>query len=71
LLFSATVKQARQTLGISQEDLAHALKVSYVTINRWENGKTLPNKMAKAVFFDYCESKGIQIRGEDDAPNHG
>ncbi|WP_411047793.1 helix-turn-helix domain-containing protein [Treponema primitia] len=62
--FSDIVKQARQTLGVRQEDLAHVLKVSYVTINRWENGKTEPNQMARSVFFEYCQSKGIQIQGE-------
>jgi DNA-binding transcriptional regulator YiaG len=57
--FSDTVKQVRQTLGISQEGLAHALNVSYVTINRWENGRTEPNRMAKTVFYAFCEKKGI------------
>ena len=60
--FSKTVKYLRQSLGISQEELAHALNVSYVTINRWENGKTVPNKMAKKVFYTFCEQKGVFIR---------
>lgn len=57
--FPDTVKQARKTLGISQEELAHALNVSYVTINRWENGRSEPNRMAKTVFYAFCEEKGI------------
>ena len=48
-------------LVMSQEEMAHALKVSFATINRWENGKTHPNKMAKSVFFAFCEQNGIQI----------
>ena len=61
--FSATVKQARKEMGMSQEELAHALNVSYVTINRWENGKSEPNCMAKSVFFAFCEKKGNKDTG--------
>jgi DNA-binding transcriptional regulator YiaG len=64
--FSNTVKQVRQTLGISQEELAHALNVSYVTINRWENGRSEPNRMAKTVFYAFCEKKGVIVQGEQD-----
>ncbi len=70
--FPAIVKYAREKLGMSQEEMAHALKISFATINRWENGKTHPNKMAKSVFFAFCEQHGIhtetmlqeKVRGE-------
>jgi len=66
LIFSDTVKQARATLGMSQEELAHALEVSYVTINRWENDKSEPNKMTKSVFFAFCKDKGVNFQeGKD------
>jgi DNA-binding XRE family transcriptional regulator len=51
---------------MSQEELAHALKVSYVTINRWENSKSEPNKMAKSVFFAFCKGKGMDFQEEGD-----
>jgi len=57
--FSSFVKYAREKLGMSQEEMAHALKISFSTINRWENNKTTPNKMAKSVFFDFCEKHGV------------
>jgi len=60
--FSEIVKTVRKNLGMSQEELAHILKVSFSTINRWENGKTHPNKMAKSVFFDYCKERGIDVK---------
>jgi DNA-binding transcriptional regulator YiaG len=60
--FSGIVKQVRQSLNISQEELAHALNVSYVTINRWENGRSKPNRMAKAVFYAFCEKNGVIIQ---------
>ena len=62
--FSITVKQARLDMGISQEELAHALNVSYVTINRWENGKSEPSRLAKSAFFSFCSKKGVKIKDE-------
>ena len=57
--FAATVKMARNKLKMSQEGLARALNVSYATINRWENGRTHPNKMAKQVFLSFCKQNNI------------
>ena len=59
--FSELVKAAREKSGMSQEDLARALNVSFATINRWENGKTRPNKLTQTVFFDYCKKHGMDI----------
>jgi type I restriction enzyme M protein len=41
------IKEARQKLGLTQEKLARALKVSFPTVNRWENGKTQPDERAR------------------------
>lgn len=46
---------------MSQEDLARALNISFATVNRWENGRTHPNKLTKAVFFDFCKQHGLVI----------
>lgn len=35
------IAAARAAVGLSQEDLARAIGVSYITVNRWENGKIL------------------------------
>ena len=50
----ALVKEVRRQLGISQEDLARELGVSFATVNRWENGKSQPSKLARAQFDSYC-----------------
>jgi len=52
---SELVKEVRRQLGISQEDLARELGVSFATVNRWENGKTKPSKMAKTVWKQFCQ----------------
>ena len=59
--FAEKVRFAREKLNFSQEDLARALNVSYATINRWENEKTKPNKMAQGVFANFCKKNGIDL----------
>ncbi len=55
--FPKLVKEVRRQLELSQEELAHALGVSFATVNRWENGKTKPSKMAKTVWKQFCQRK--------------
>ena len=59
--FSEKVRYVRDKLDISQEDLARALNVSYATVNRWENIKTNPSRMAKAAFADFCTKRNISF----------
>jgi DNA-binding transcriptional regulator YiaG len=64
--FSTKIKIVREKLGLSQEDLARALNVSFATINRWENAKTKPIKIARAAFDSFCEKHGFNFDdGED------
>jgi putative transcriptional regulator len=55
--FPETVKEVRRQLGLSQEELAHALGVSFATVNRWENGKTEPSKLAQRQFEQFCKNQ--------------
>jgi DNA-binding transcriptional regulator YiaG len=48
------VKEVRRQLALSQEDLARELGVSFATVNRWENGKSQPSKLARAQFESFC-----------------
>lgn len=51
------IKQARQALGLTQEKLARALKVSFPTVNRWENGKTQPDSRARHALAELIRTK--------------
>lgn len=57
--FSERVKDIRRQLGISQEELAQALGVSFASVNRWENGKTTPSKLARRQLDQLCKEKNI------------
>lgn len=49
------IKEVRVQLALSQEDLAREIGVSYATVNRWENGRFMPSKMAlrqTEAYFD-------------------
>lgn len=54
-----TIKAIRKLLNITQEELAHELKVSFSTINRWENDKNKLSKLAKLRIIEYCKANGI------------
>ena len=48
------MKEVRRQLALSQEDLARELGVSFATVNRWENEKSKPSKLAKAQLDNFC-----------------
>ncbi len=52
--------------GYSQEQLARELDVSFATINRWENGKTEPSRLALDKFEDFCRESGVCFSEEED-----
>jgi len=52
--FPSLIKKVRAHLHLSQEDLARELGVSFSTVNRWENGKTKPIKVARSQFEGFC-----------------
>ena len=45
--FGMRIKYLRKLKGWSQEDLARELGVSFASVNRWENGKTKPSRLAQ------------------------
>jgi putative transcriptional regulator len=53
--YPSLVKEIRQQLSLSQEDLARELGVSYATVNRWENDQAKPSKLARAQLDAFCE----------------
>lgn len=53
------LKMIRKEMNISQETLARDLNVSYTTLNRWENHKAKPSRLASIQIKDYCIQKGI------------
>lgn len=44
---SVDVKAVRLILGLTQEQFAAKLGVTFPTVNRWENNKTTPSPLAQ------------------------
>ncbi len=40
------IKSIRKELGLSQQAFAEAIHLSFSTINRWENGRAKPTRLA-------------------------
>ena len=43
------IKHIRNYLNMSQTEFAELLNVTFATVNRWENGRTVPNKLAQTT----------------------
>lgn len=43
------IRELRRNLNMTQENFAHEIGVTFATVNRWENGRTQPNKVAQKV----------------------
>lgn len=59
MTFAEALKKMRKELNLSQEALAHELKVSFATINKWENNKTKTIRLARESILDFCDKKSV------------
>lgn len=55
------IKQIRNHLNMSQTEFADWLGVSFATVNRWENGHAVPNKLAQTKLYEVCSEKKIPV----------
>jgi len=53
------LKMIRKEINASQETLARELNVSYATLNRWENNKTKPSRLAMKQLKEFCAQNNI------------
>lgn len=60
------IKSLRTELNLSQEDLARDLGVSFATVNRWENDKAIPSRLAKSQLEAYCKEKKVKLVNPED-----
>ncbi|MBD0386859.1 helix-turn-helix transcriptional regulator [Nostoc sp. FACHB-892] len=58
LKISDLIRELRQHLDLSQEKFAAKLGVSMRTVNRWENGSTVPSQMALKLIEEMLQKMG-------------
>ncbi len=56
------IKAIRRKLSLIQEQLAHRLGVSFVTVNEWENGKRKPSPLARRQIEQLVKEVGIRLK---------
>lgn len=54
-LIGDVIKGLRQELKLSQEKFANQLGVSFTSLNRWENHKTMPSSLALQIINSRLE----------------
>src|ERR1700722_6681059 len=70
------VLEIRLEMGLTQEEFAAKLGVSFPTVNRWENKKTKPSPLAIQKLQKFLSAlkkkKSVSREAEeiDDAPEH-
>jgi len=57
------VKEFRAAVGLSQENLARRLGVSWLSVNNWEAGRTKPSQMACAALLRFKRTVERARRG--------
>lgn len=55
------VRQLRHQLGMTQEEFAHALGITVGTVNRWENRRFRPSKLARATIVEFARRHGVPV----------
>ena len=62
---SERLKEARQNIGMTQDQVAEKIMVSRVTISNWENGKSLPDIVSLISLSDlYSISLDDLLKGD-------
>ena len=56
MTFADAILKLRSERRLSQTQLAKELGVSYTSVNRWENGRSLPTKMMLLVICSTVKS---------------
>lgn len=46
------IRTLRKRLGLTQEEFAHQIGVTFATVNRWENRKSKPSRLAVRMLDD-------------------
>ena len=55
------LRSIRSACGMSQEEFAKAIGSTFASVNRWENGRHVPNRMAQGRILDLCREKGVPL----------
>ena len=55
------IKKIRSHMNMNQTEFAELLNVTFATVNRWENGRALPNKLAQDKIHYLCKEYDVPV----------
>ena len=55
------IKAIRANSGMNQEQFAFALGTTPLSVNRWENGKAIPARMAQTQLYNFCKTQNVPL----------
>ena len=55
------IKKIRLYMNMNQTEFSEQLNVTFATVNRWENGRALPNKLAQDKLYDLCKRYNVPV----------
>ncbi len=55
------IKKIRICMNVNQTEFADSLNVTFATVNRWENGHALPNKLAQDKIYALCKEYNVPV----------
>ena len=61
MTYSEKVKNARERLLLTQDEMATELGVNAITVCRWATGKSEPNIKAKKAIRDFCIKNSLKF----------
>ena len=59
--YGRRIKDLRQAMGLTQEAFAYEVGTTVATINKWENYRNKPSKMAIKLMGLIAKEKGLEF----------
>jgi len=60
--YQKAVKDLRDKLIMTQAEFANMLGISFISINRWENGLNRPTTAARKKIVHLCKENNIELK---------
>lgn len=55
------IRYLRRKVGLTQEELAHALGITVGTVSRWEKGRFRPSRLARTLILDFARAHDVVL----------
>jgi len=65
------IRALRLSMGLTQEDFAHVVGVTFASVNRWENGKATPSRLAVKILERMAAEKHFTAETAEVAEKRG